>query len=260
MRMAKNISVLIPLILLCTSIQCQAFANSLVETIKKVKPSIVGVGKYNPTSSPRAQILGTGFAILNGSYIATNHHVIPETLSEQQQEKLVVFTGHGNDSTVVDAFVVAVDPEHDLAILRIHTKALKPLTLESSQKFKPDGTEIAFTGFPIGSVLGLYPVTHKGIISALTPTATPAANSQQLNLARLKRLRNPFLTYQLDATAYPGNSGSPVYLADSGTVIAVINKVFVKQSKENVLSDPSAITYAIPVTHLTALTKLINRK
>jgi len=33
-------------------------------------------------------------------------------------------------------------------------------------------------------------------------------------------------------------------------VIGVINKVFVKETKENVLSKPSGITYAIPVEHI----------
>ena len=37
-----------------------------------------------------------------------------------------------------------------------------------------------------------------------------------------------FDVYQLDATAYPGNSGSPLLDADSGKVLGVINSVFVK--------------------------------
>jgi hypothetical protein len=36
-------------------------------------------------------------------------------------------------------------------------------------------------------------------------------------------------------------------------VIAVINSVFVKGAKENVLRDPSGITYAIPVQYVRAL-------
>ena len=59
--------------------------------------------------------------------------------------------------------------------------------------------------------------------------------------------------YQLDATAYPGNSGSPVFDTESNDVIAVINKVFVKSKKENVLSDPSGITYAIQVRYVREL-------
>ena len=41
-----------------------------------------------------------------------------------------------------------------------------------------------------------------------------------------------FNIFQLDATAYPGNSGSPVFDVASGEVIGVINMVFIKGSKE----------------------------
>ena len=58
---------------------------------------------------------------------------------------------------------------------------------------------------------------------------------------------------QLDATAYPGNSGSPLYDPASGKVVGVLNMVLVKESRENVLSQPSGITYAIPVQPLIEL-------
>ena len=53
--------------------------------------------------------------------------------------------------------------------------------------------------------------------------------------------------FQLDATAYPGNSGSLLYDPETGEVVGIINKLFVKESKEVVLEKPSGITYAIPV-------------
>ena len=59
-------------------------------------------------------------------------------------------------------------------------------------------------------------------------------------------------------TAYPGNSGSPVYHIESGEVVGVINKVFVSQGKESALSAPSGISYAIPVKHVDALLKKRN--
>ncbi|WP_016957032.1 S1 family peptidase [Catenovulum agarivorans] len=234
-----------------------AHCQQLPQTIKQIKPSIVGIGLFNPTGSPRAQVLGTGFVIGDGSIVATNQHVIPEII-DGEKKSVVVFIGTGKNPQIDFATLLKTDEEHDLAILKLTSHKLKPLNLNKSTDFIDDGTEIAFTGYPIGSVLGLYPVTHRGIISAVTPVAIPAANSTQLNLARLKRLRDPWMTYQLDATAYPGNSGSPVYLQNSGEVIAVINKVLVKESKENVLSDPSAITYAIPVRYLKDLMEAAN--
>ena len=74
----------------------------------------------------------------------------------------------------------------------------------------------------------------------------------------LDRLKKPELVYQLDATAYPGNSGSPVYTVEDGKVVGVINKVFVSQGKESALSAPSGISYAIPVKHVNALLKKQN--
>lgn len=66
------------------------------------------------------------------------------------------------------------------------------------------------------------------------------------------------MVYQLDVVAYPGNSGSPVYRADTTEVFAVVNKVFVKETKESAITRPSGITYAIPVSHITALARKHN--
>ena len=71
---------------------------------------------------------------------------------------------------------------------------------------------MAFTGFPIGGVMGSTPVTHPAVIAAITPVAIPSAHAQQLDPRVIRRVQaGPFNVFQLDATAYPGNSGSPVY-------------------------------------------------
>jgi S1-C subfamily serine protease len=102
-------------------------------------------------------------------------------------------------------------------------------------------------------VLGLYHATHRGIVAAITPMAIPGFGGKDLSPQAIKALREPFDVYQLDATAYPGNSGSPVYDPETGDVIGVINSVFVKRTKEAVLTEPSGITYAIPAKFLKAL-------
>ncbi|MDC0609966.1 serine protease [Vibrio sp.] len=228
---------------------------ALPDTIASIKPSVVGVGTYNRLAEPNTRFLGTGFAVLNGTYIATNAHVIPDYLDTQKKEKLIVFVGSGKRTQVKTAEVVKLDAGNDLAILKIIGSALPPLVL-TTRKVR-EGEAIAFTGFPIGAILGLYPVTHTGIISSITPIVIPARTARELTAKQLKQLRNPFMVYQLDATAYPGNSGSPVYDQNTGEVIAIVNKVLVKSTKESVLSDPSAITYAIPVKHLINLLNTI---
>ena len=102
-------------------------------------------------------------------------------------------------------------------------------------------------------VLGLYPVTHRGIVSVITPIAIPQLSSRDLVPGIIKRPREQCEVFQMDATAYPGNSGSPVYSPSAGVVIGVVNKVFVKKTKEKVLADPSGITYAIPSVHVRTL-------
>jgi S1-C subfamily serine protease len=59
----------------------------------------------------------------------------------------------------------------------------------------------------------------------------------------------------LDATAYPGNSGSPLYDPATGHVVGIINKVFVQSTKETVIEKPSGITYAVPINSLRELLK-----
>lgn len=85
--------------------------------------------------------------------------------------------------------------------------------------------------------------------------AVPVASGRQLTPDMLKRLSDPFMVFQLDAVAYPGNSGSPLYAIETGRVIGVINSVYVKKTKESAISSPSGISYAIPVKHVRALLK-----
>jgi S1-C subfamily serine protease len=128
------------------------------------------------------------------------------------------------------------------------------MTIDDDTQVREGGL-YAFTGFPIGTVLGLYPATHRGIISAITPIAIPVNASGRLSGNMVERLKTPYSVFQLDATAYPGNSGSPLYDIETGEVIGIINMVFVKGTKENAITDPSGITYAIPARFIKKLTE-----
>ncbi len=233
-----------------------AMAHNIKPIVAKNKPSVVGIGVFDPMGSPRYQLQGTGFAIGNGTLVATNFHVVEKALAEGSQQRRVAFIGSGEKPLVANVEILKTDPARDLAILKISSR-VPPLPLAKRERLQ-DGEAIAFTGFPIGAVLGLYPATHVGYIAATSPVAIPSANAQQLSIEMLKRLRKPFTVYQLDATAYPGNSGSPVYELATGKVVAVINKVFVKETKEAAISDPSGITYAIPVEYLHDLLETID--
>ena len=232
--------------------------EQLVRTIAKIKPAIVGIGTYSIIKQPPARLMGTGFVVGDGHRVATNFHVVSIELDKHVKESIVIFLGGANTGVGVGtvqyraARIAAVDEQHDMALLDIDGPPLPALTLGDDIEMH-EGMNIAFTGFPIGAVLGLVPVTHQGILSALTPVATRSDSATHLTANKIAALRDPFTVLQLDATAYPGNSGSPVYAQDSGKVVGVINQVFVKGKKEDMLREPSAITYAIPVRFLSAL-------
>jgi S1-C subfamily serine protease len=80
-------------------------------------------------------------------------------------------------------------------------------------------------------------------------------SAQQLEKKVLARLVSPYNVFQLDGTAYPGNSGSPLYDTQTGQVVAIVNKVFVQSSKESAIEKPSGISYAIPISYLRELLK-----
>ncbi|MBC3765792.1 S1 family peptidase [Neptunicella marina] len=247
------------ILLLITGLLTYISANAetaLPELVKQIKPSVVGIGMYEPLGSPRSQLNGSGFVIADGHYVATNYHVVDQQLDPNRNQSHVVFIGQGEHPKLAKAEIVAFDAAHDIAILKMSEKA-KPFII-ASDNYIDDGTDVAFTGFPIGAILGLYPATHRGVISALTPVVIPSANAKQLSIEMMKRLREPYFVYQMDATAFPGNSGSPVYELNNGQVVAIINKVFVQRTKEAAITDPSGISYAIPVKYLRELAKSIN--
>ena len=235
-----------------------AVAADLADTIHLIKPSVVAVGTYQPTRKPAADLLGTGFAVADGLHVITSAHVVPRTLDDDHRETLSVFLPSGDVVEARPVRLVAEDREHDLAVLRMAESPLPALALGDDQNVQ-EGQSVAFTGFPAAPALGLYPVTHRGIISAVTPAAVPPPSAGYLDHRMIQRLRRNFTVFQLDATAYPGNSGSPLFEPLSGDVIGVVGSVAVKETKERVLQDPSGITYAIPIRYAKDLLAEIGR-
>jgi S1-C subfamily serine protease len=236
---------------LCLGVaQPSAFAGeeTLIETIRQIKPSIVGIGVRSPLDRPVNQLIGTGFVVADGRHAITNLHVVNERVTPGEGRTLAVFVGTGENVEARPARIVAKDEAHDVAILAFEGKKLPAMRL-GGDKIVDEGMNVAFTGFPIGAVYGLHPVTHRGMVSAVTPIAIPQISSRTLNTDMIRRLQDRFNVFQLDATAYPGNSGSPVYDPETGEVVAIISSVFVKESRENVLSKPSGITFAIPIQY-----------
>jgi len=137
----------------------------LVDTIARVKLSIVGVGTIQKTRRPPNILRGTGFVVADGLHVITNAHIIPEKLAEDKLEYLAVFAGQGKSGSIRPARMVAVDKEHDLCLLKINGPPLPAMDFGDDSKVR-EGQLYAFTGYPLGAILGLYASTSQGIISA----------------------------------------------------------------------------------------------
>lgn len=223
------------------------------ETIARIKGSIVAVGTFDRLRNPQFSFSGTGFVVADGNLVATNAHVLPKVEAGGREALAIAIRGAENRAQVRSARPIASDVGADLALLKIDGPPLPALQLGAAQEVR-EGETYLFTGFPIGSVLGLFPVTHRAMVSAITPIVIPAPRADQLDARAVRRLaQGSFAVFQLDATAYPGNSGSPVYHAQTGAVIGIVNSVFVKGTKESALTQPSGITYAIPAQKLKEL-------
>ena len=233
------------IILLLTGMWGVAPAD-VADTLASIKPSVVGVGTIHPTRSPRARLMGTGFVVGDGKYVISSDHIFTGVLDSEKNENWAVLTGRDRQMTVRNATIVMRDKARDLILLRIEGEPLPALKLAPSDTVR-EGWQLYFTGYPIGAILGLNPSTHRAGLAAIVPIYTPVPSAFQLNARVLRQANAQYEIYELDAIAYPGNSGSPVWHPETGEVLGVVNSVFLKGAKETALSAPSGITYAIPV-------------
>lgn len=247
-----RVRALVPFVLLLCAPPLEA---GLPEAIERVKPSVVAVGTFQKTRSPAFVFRGSGFAVGDGTLIATNAHVVPEVLQPEGREIMMVLAHvpGTKEPQPREARLVTLDRDHDLALLRITGAPLPAVAFGNAETVR-DGRSVAFTGFPMGNALGFHPVTHRAIVASLTPIVIPGPTSQQLDARMIRNLKaGAFTLFQLDATAYPGHSGSPLYDADTGEVVGVVNMGFVKGTKDAAVGQPSGISLAVPAHFLQEL-------
>ncbi|MBI3432525.1 MAG: trypsin-like peptidase domain-containing protein [Hydrogenophilales bacterium] len=237
------------LLLLACGLGLPALAD-VADTVERVKPGVVGVGTFLPTGRPPANLMGTGFAVLDGHYVVSCAHIFSKPLDTEKREMYAVFVGRSRQQISVRAAeLVASDKVRDLALLKIAGDPLPPLKLGDSDQVR-EGWQLYFTGYPIGSILGLNPSTHRAGLAAIIPVFTPVVAAALLNSHAFKQAASPYEVFELDAVAYPGNSGSPVWHPDTGEVLGVVNSVYVRGTREAALSAPSGISYAIPAKYV----------
>lgn len=161
---------------------------------------------------------GTGFAINDQGYIATNVHVIADAHAIQAIPT--------NANALYDVEVIATSPELDLAIAYIPDLTLPPLTLALAPATK--GQKVWAIGYPGGAdrnKLAHDPTVQDGVIGRIF---SGAWHTQQLRII------------QHNAPTNPGNSGGPL-LDDCSRAIGVNT-----QASLVVISSPSSGETRVP--------------
>lgn len=143
--------------------------------------------------------MGSGFFISDDGYILTNNHVVDG--ATDIMVRLI-------DRREFDATIVGVDPQSDLALLKIEAQDLPFLSLANSDKTKVGEWVLA-----IGSPFGLDYSVSAGIVSAI---GRSIPSSQKQNYV-------PFI--QTDVAINPGNSGGPLFNL-AGEVVGINSQIY----------------------------------
>src|SRR5436305_2835494 len=159
-----------------------------------------------------SQSLGSGFVWSSEGIIVTNNHVV---------EGASRITVNFNDGTQVPAKLIGVDPDSDVAVLRVDAKNLAAAPVGTSGDLMIGESVIA-----VGNPFGLSGSVTTGVVSALGRSVPSKEEG---------RTFTDFI--QTDASINPGNSGGPL-LNIEGKVIGINVAIY---------AQAQGIGFAIPV-------------
>lgn len=159
---------------------------------------------------------GSGFFWDEQGHVVTNFHVVRNARRAE-----VVLA----DQSTYDAELVDVDPDHDIAVLKIDLdgRAPTPIPIGASRDLRV-GQKV----FAIGNPFGFDQTLTTGIISGL---------GREIRALTGRPIRN---VIQTDAAINPGNSGGP--LLDSAGRLIGMNTAIVSPSGSS-----AGIGFAVPV-------------
>ena len=165
--------------------------------------------------------IGSGVILSPDGFIVTNAHVVQgaRKIRVRLQGMRKKSTPSSERIGPIEAKVVGVDRQTDLAVLKIDMTGLPALPLADSDLLKQGQVVFAF-----GSPLGLENSVTMGVVSATARQIDPD---------------NPAIFIQTDAPINPGNSGGPLVDVD-GHVVG-INTFILTQSGGN-----EGLGFAIP--------------
>jgi serine protease Do len=156
----------------------------------------------------RQRATGSGVILSSDGYIVTNGHVVANARTVRVRLPAEGTSGRSTlepATKVVDARIVGIDRDTDLAVIKIDKKGLVPLILGDSDTLQQGQLVMAF-----GNPLGLENSVSMGIVSSVARQIKP----------------DDFMVYiQTDAPINPGNSGGPLVDAD-GNVMGINTFIF----------------------------------
>ncbi len=159
-----------------------------------------------------SQSLGSGFVWSSDGIIVTNNHVV---------EGASRITVNVNGGRQIPARLLGVDPDSDLAVLRVDEKGLTAAPIGTSSDLMIGESVVA-----VGNPFGLSGTVTTGVVSALGRSVPSQDQS---------RTFTDFI--QTDASINPGNSGGPL-LNIEGKVIGINVAIY---------AQAQGIGFAIPV-------------
>ena len=169
-----------------------------------IAPSVVkvrGMGHEKDQEEETERGVGSGVVIIDNGTILTNLHVVAGA-----DRVKVEFA----DGLISEARIVALQPEHDLAVLRAKTipDDLVAATMRSTADLAP-GDHVVAVGFPFG----IGPSVSSGVVSGL---------KREFRSPEGKRVLTNLI--QFDAAANPGNSGGPL-VTQEGEVVGIVTAI-----------------------------------
>ena len=156
--------------------------------------------KYNLNKDDLPKGVGTGFIWDKKGHIITNFHVINKV-----DKAFVTITDKNNNKKTYIAKLTGVDPDTDLAILKIDAPSSELQVINYNPDIK---TRIGQFAFAIGNPFGQDHTFTTGIVSAINREITAPTG------------RKIYGIIQTDAAINPGNSGGPL-LNSNGEIIGI---------------------------------------